>query len=145
MPAPKGHRPYLGSEKGGKPTLHTDSFIAKEADALVEWIKNPTNLYYKKFALERGYHPQRLSEFAKKNEKFAEALGQAKCWQELRLIEGGLSNSYNASITKFVLANCHGWADRQQQTVSGDTVNPLALVLSCVDGVTKDLVQDNEE
>ena len=144
MPAPKGHKPYPGAESGGKPSLHTESFIAKEAEALIEWVKSPLNLYYKKFALERGYHPQRLSEFAKKSEKFAEALERAKGWQEIRLIEGGLSNVYNASITKFVLTNCHGWAERQQSTISGDSSNPLSFVLNNIDGATKELVNNEK-
>lgn len=145
MPAPKGHKPYAGAETGGCPERYTDAFIEREATLLLEWLKNDCNVYFKKFALERGYHPQRLSEFAQKNKKFSEALEKAKAWQELRLIEGGLQGGYNATITKFVLTNCHNWTDRTQQTLSGDTVNPLSFILQSCDGKTKALVHDNEE
>lgn len=144
MGAPKGHKPYKGGENGGRPPVQTDSFIEKEADALIEWIKNPKNLYFKKFALERGYHSQRLSEFAQKNKRFAECLEKAKEWQEIRLVEGGLSNTHNASITKFVLQNCHSWVDKQQSTISGDAANPLNFVLGNIDGTTKELVHESE-
>ena len=144
MPAPKGHKPYNTKGEGGCPTEYTDAFIEREAEALIEWLKKDSNFYFKKFALERGYHPQRLSEFAQKNKRFSEALEKAKAWQELRLVEGGLQGGYNSTITKFVLTNCHNWADRTQQTLSGDAVNPLSFVLQAIDGKTKELVQDEE-
>lgn len=145
MPAPKGHKPYAGAETGGCPATYTKAFIEREAVALLEWLKNDRNFYFKKFALERGYHPQRLSEFAQKNKKFSEALERAKAWQELRLVEGGLQGGYNATITKFVLTNCHNWADKTHQALSGDTVSPLTFLLQSCDGRTKELVNGDAE
>jgi DNA-packaging protein gp3 len=139
MSAPKGHRSFCKKGEGGKPKVHTDAFIEKEADALCEWFRDPNNLYFKSFALERGYCAQRLSEFAEKNEKFAEAYRRAKDWQECRLVQGGLCNIYNPTITKFILINCHGWKERQE--VSGSNVDPfIAQILLQCDSKTKDLV-----
>lgn len=144
MAAPKKHAAFNKNDEGGRPIEYTEAFLEKEAEALLIWFENPSNFYYKKFALERGYSPQRLSEFAKCNQRFSEALEKAKAWQELRLVEGGLQGGYNATITKFVLTNCHNWAERTQQTLSGDAVNPLSFVLQAIDGKTKELVQDEE-
>lgn len=144
MSARKGHEAFNKNGEGGRPVEYTLDFIEKEADLLLEWLKNPSNFYFKKFALERGYSPQRLSEFASTSLRFSEALDKAKGWQEARLVEGGVQGSYNAPMTKFVLTNCHNWADRSQQTVSGDAINPLSFVLQTVDGKTKELVHDEE-
>lgn len=141
MPAPKGHPPYAGSERGGVPKIHTKQFIEREADAFSLWMKQSDNVYFKDFALERGYHPQRLCEFAKQNEKFAEAYSRAQAWQESKLVKGGLTSVFNAGFCKFVMGNVCGWTDRQQTQVTGDAANPLAFILRNIDGKSKDLVE----
>lgn len=140
MVAPKGHDPYPGCETGGRPKVYTDEFLESEAEALLEWMTHPDNLYFKSFAIERGYHPQRLGEFAAQNQKFSEVYSIAQAWQEQRLVNGALKNQLNGGFTKFVLGNTAGWTDRTQ--VSGDGSNPLAFVLNQVDGSTKDLVDE---
>jgi hypothetical protein len=144
MPAPKKHKPYPGSETGGRPVKYTTQFIEKEAEAFLEWMERPTSLWYKDFALERGYDPNLFTIWAKENKKFSGVYQRSQSWQQSKLVNGGLIGTYNAPFTKFVMANTCGWADRQQQTVSGDAVNPLTFVLSSVDGMTKDLVEDEE-
>lgn len=145
MPAPKNHPPYEGCETGGRPTKYTQEFIEGEADAFVRWMQEPGNIYFKRFALDRGYHPQRLSEFAELNEKFSEVYKQAKAWQECCLAEGGLMGEFNGNFCKFVMGNVCGWADRTETKLSGDSVNPLAFVLKNVDGTSKELITDDEQ
>lgn len=145
MPAPKGHLPYSGCETGGRPTKYTPEFIEAEADAFEEWMQRPDSIYFKRFAINRGYHPHRLTEWAKENEKFSLVYSKAQAWQEMRLAEGGLTNEFNAGFCKFVMGNVCGWVDKQETKVSGDAANPLAFILSKVDGSTKDLVSDEEE
>ena len=81
MPAPKNHKPYPGCENGGRPEKYTRAFIEKEADAFLEWMKHPKSLYFKRFAIDRGYHPNRLAEFAEQNEKFSGVYEKAKMIQ----------------------------------------------------------------
>jgi hypothetical protein len=145
MPAPKGHKSYCKKGEGGRPVKYTERFIEKEAEAFQEWMDRPTSLWYKDFALERGYDPDLFSIWAKENEKFSGVYKRSQTWQQSKLVNGGLKNIYNANFTKFVMANTCNWADRQQSTLSGDSVNPLTFVLSSVDGMTKDLVIDDEE
>lgn len=140
MPAPKNHTPYPGCENGGRPEKYTKAFIEKEADAFLEWMKFPESLYFKRFAIDRGYHPNRLAEFAEQNEKFSGVYEKAKAWQEVRLVEGGLLSEFNAGFTKFIMGNVCGWVDKQETKVSGDAANPLAFLLQKVDGQSKDLI-----
>ena len=62
-------------KKPGRPKKYTESFLANEAAALLKWFQeDPKRFWLKSFALERGYSPQRLSEFAGQSEEFSEAL-----------------------------------------------------------------------
>jgi hypothetical protein len=141
MPAPKGHLPYPGCETGGTPKRFTDEFIEKEADAFEEWMNRPESIWYKDFALERGYDPDQLSIWAKENEKFAGVYKRSQSWQQSKLVKGGLLSVYNSTITKLVLANTCGWSDKQQ--VSGDAANPLQFLLDKVDGSSKELYESD--
>jgi len=42
-------------------------------------------------------------------------------------------------MTKFVLANHHGWQKKNQ--ISGDTANPLALIMERIAASAKDLLE----
>lgn len=140
MPAPKGHEPYNTQDEGGRPKKYTDQFIEKEADAFEEWMTYPTSIYFKRFAINRGYHPNRLTEWAKENERFACVYQKAQAWQEVRLAEGGLTSEFNAGFCKFVMGNVCNWVEKQETKVSGDAANPLSFILSNIDGTSKDLV-----
>lgn len=142
MPAPKGHKPYAGSENGGRPIKYTTAFIETEADAFEAWMRREDSLWYKDFALERGYLPDQLSEWAKINEKFSRVYKQSQEWQQSKLVKGGLLNHFNASFTKFVMGNTCGWSDKQQ--IAGDVANPLAFLLQGIDGSSKDLIRDDK-
>lgn len=144
MPAPLGHEPYPGCETGGRTTKYTPEFLENEAKAFEEWMKIPGSIYFKRFALDRGYSPQRLPEFAQQSEKFSEVYKKAKEWQEIRLAEGGLTSEFNGGFCKFVMANICGWAERQETKVSGDALNPLAFLMKESNQSTKELVNDSE-
>lgn len=140
MPAPIGHLPYSGCEKGGRPPKYTTQFIESEADAFLEWMSKESSIWYKDFALERGYLPDLLSEWSKVNEKFSRVYKQSQVWQQSKLVKGGLLNKYNSGFTKFVMANTCGWSDKQETKVAGDVANPLAFLMQKIDGTSKDLV-----
>jgi hypothetical protein len=143
MPAPKGHKPYPGSEKGGRPKKWTDDLIEKEADAFEQWMQLPDSIWYEDFALEREFHPDYLSEWAKTNEKFCRVYKKSQAWQKSKLLKGGLLNKYNAGFTKFVMGNTCGWYEKTQ--ISGDAANPLEFLLEKVDGRSKELVDDQSQ
>lgn len=142
MPAPKGHPPWCKPGQGGAKQKYTDEFIEAEAEAFLEWIKHPENIYHKKFALERGYSAQRFNEWEKVNNKFSEAMQIIREWQETKLFENGLLSKFNSGITKFGLINNHGWSDRTESKVihQGFDLSGLQAALN----KSKDLVSDSE-
>jgi hypothetical protein len=130
MGAPKGRaRPDMEGNKyakgcttNGVPKIYTDDWITEEAKLFREWMQKPDSLYFMSFAVERGYDRQRFNEFAECNKDFADAYSYAKIWQEQKLVKCGLMNQTNSSLTKFVLQNCHGWAERSTVTHKGKTL-----------------------
>ncbi len=140
MPAPKEHPPYNKNGEGGRPQKYTKEFIEGEAVALEEWMQQSSGIYFKRFALDRGYHPQRMPEFAEVNQRFAEVYRRAQAWQEIRLAEGGLTSEFNAGFCKFMMGNVCGWFDKQETKISGDASNPLAFLLQQADGGSKELI-----
>jgi hypothetical protein len=103
MAPPKGFVCNIFGE-GGRPKKWTDEEIEKEADALIEWVQNPTSVYFKQFCLDRGYAAQRMTEWKETNHKFAEAYQFATSWQEIKLVQGGLGNKFNSKICGLLLA-----------------------------------------
>lgn len=129
MPAPKHHTPYAGCENGGRPLRYTKQFIKHETKAFEEWMNRPDSLWYKDFALERGYNPDLLSLWAKENEKFSGAYERSQHWQQSKLINEGLYGTYNAPFTKFVMANTCGCTDRHSKQLF--QAMPLIRYLLC--------------
>lgn len=93
----------------GAPAKYTKEFIDAEAEALVLWMKGPTNLFIQNFCVERGYLPQRIQEFAQCNERFAEIYKLVKVWQEGKLLNNACWNICNPGFVKFVMVNHHGY------------------------------------
>jgi DNA-packaging protein gp3 len=145
MAAPKGHPAYNKNNPGGRPREWTDDLIEKEADMFREWLNQETNIWFEKFAIERGYPDSYLIEFSKRNEKFRAVYEYAKSWQKTKLVTGGLLNEFNSNITKLVLFNTCGWSDKQETKISGDAANPLKCLLDKADGISKEFVKDEPE
>ncbi len=139
--APTGNQNAKGCSTSGQPQLYTDEWIQNEAKLFREWLQKPDALFFTTFATDRGYCIQRLTEFADRSVEFSEVLRYAKDTQHNRLVTSGLKNEINSQITKFVLANHHGYSDRQQ--VSGDSKNPIGFLLTKADGESQELVNGN--
>lgn len=139
MSAPKGNKFAVGNS-GQPPRKYTREFMEKEAVAFITWFSKPENIYFKRFALERGYPPDELANFAKKSEVFRRAYLFAKEWQECKIVEGALFNKLNSNFAKFAMANISDWSDKKQ--ISGDATNPLTFLLQKADGQSKELVNE---
>lgn len=142
MGAPKGHPPYPGCEKGGRPRKYSPQDIEHFADEFLQWMERVSSIWYEDFCLEHDIDPDLLSEWSRENEKFSGVYRRAKVWQKNKLIRGGLLSEFNPSFTKFVMANTCGWTDKQQ--ISGDAANPLSFLLGSIDGKSKDLIDEQE-
>ena len=139
MPAPKGNKFAKGHGKGA-PQRYTDSWIEQEAEEFMKWMQLPDSVFFKSFAVERGYHPNRLQEFANSNKVFSGVLELAKAWQESKLVNYGLFNRVNCGMAKFCLSNHHGYAEKNQVAV--DKV-PLVEALSNIDRVVDQLKRES--
>jgi len=142
MGAPEGHLPYPGCETGGRPSIYTKEFIENEADELQKWIKDSKNIYFKDFALQRGYAARRINEFAEKNEKFAQVFELVKDWQESKLVRGGLTRQFESGFTRFVMARVCGWKEEKNVNITSNG-NPLPDWVTNADGQSKDLVNES--
>jgi hypothetical protein len=143
MPAPKGHEPYPGSETGGRPRRYSIEDIECFADEFKHWLTDPSHIWFKDFCLDRDINPDLMAEWAEENEKFRGVYRLARHKQESRLVNGGLQSTYNSSIVKLVLANAHGWTEKQQ--LSGDVGNPLMFLFKKLDGESKELVKNGSD
>jgi len=148
MAAPKGHAPYPGCEKGGKPKLHTDEFIENQADALSKWSRYPNSIFLSDFCTEQELDPDLMSIWAKKNIKFAGAYKLAKFRQESRLIKAALYKQNSDSFTKFLLVNNHGYqkySEKTEQTITAEVTNINSYIVQQVGNTSRDLVNaDND-
>lgn len=138
MAPPKGHKPYPGCETGGRPCRYSKEDIEKLADDFRIWLKNPENVWFKDFCLDRDINPDLMSEWANESDKFNGVYKLAKHRQESRLINGALTKLYNGSTAEFVLTNHHGYTNKQQ--IINELSDPVSKILSEIDGNSKDIV-----
>jgi len=76
------------------------------------------------FAVEHcGVSPRTLDYWRTDYPEFGEAYEQAKAYQETKLLNNGLSGSYNPVMAKLVLGK-HGYADEVKTTVKDDKNEP---------------------
>lgn len=142
--APKGHAPYNVNGEGGRPRKYSAEDVERFADDLLIWIKNEDNFWLKDFCLERDIDPDYMSIWARENEKFEGVYKLAKSYQESKIFKGAMHDTFNSSMSKFALMNCHGWADKSESKISGDQLSPLAFILNSVNDTSKDLVNDSD-
>lgn len=65
--------------------------------------------------------------WAKTHKQFSDIVEKLLAIQEGRLVAGGLTGGYNASITKLLLTK-HGYSDKQETAVSGVDGGPIEIV-----------------
>lgn len=104
----KGH--HIGS-----PKKYTPEFVENEAKELLKWCKKADSYYVTGFALHRGYGRQRMHEWSKENQVFADAYSLATQWQEFRLFTDSLRNKINPAIAKWGLACIHKWKEPEPE------------------------------
>jgi len=105
-----------------KPPRWTEDAINKLSSDLLDWIENPTSIWFEKFALERMITPQHMSRLAAMYPAFGAVYEHAKDWQKNKLIEGGLMNKLNPSITKLLLSQYGIYEKKQVQHDGAQTI-----------------------
>ena len=123
MAAPKGNQFAKGHGKG-RPKVWTDDAISEMAQRLRDFIKRDEGVYINSFCVEEGIHRQRLDEWADSNQDFADALKDAKEWQEAKFIRKSLNKEWDGSFARYVMARTCGekWkASYDAPVTSNDT------------------------
>jgi len=138
MPPPFGHPNYDTEHKAGKKKKWTDDELEKMADEFENWWNNPYNVWFEDFALEKKIHPQRLSEWATQNDRFAEAMSHADAMQKSRLINGGLKKVFHHPMCALILHNKHD-IKTQPMILNGNN-ETIDDYIKQGDGQSKDLV-----
>lgn len=89
---------------------------------LIEWLKEKDedgedkgNIFYEEFlVIENDYYPDLVGYLSEKFSSFFDLIKKAEKIQELKLQKYGVGDRLNSSMTKFVLANKHGWKEKQE-------------------------------
>lgn len=91
---------------------------------LLDWIKDGgvQNIFYNEYLIiQMDLHPNIVSYLSKKFTSFNELIEKSKKIQELKLLKFGVLDKTNAPITKFVLANNHGYSDKVESKSENST------------------------
>jgi hypothetical protein len=125
---PAKGKPLDGSKNpGGKPKEWTDERISDLADKLEEWAASGDAKFLETFCQENQTYPQRLSEFAKDNAKFAEVLKIAKAACASSIAKATFLGICPPAFGIFTLKQ-HGWTDKQEIEHSGEVKSTVVTV-----------------
>ena len=91
---------------------------------LIEWQKEgPVNIFWDEYlVMERDLYPKLISYLCEKFTSFFQLIEKAKKLQEIKLKKYGTVDKLNATITKFVLINEHGWKDKKEHQIETDGI-----------------------
>ena len=84
------------------------AFIDNEAQELRKFIKSDHGIYIGSFARERGFSRQRLMEFCQKSTLFADAMEEARQWQEEKFLRMGLTKVWDSAQVRYTMARVCG-------------------------------------
>lgn len=120
----------------GRPRKWTEGLIEQKRVQLEKWIENKNNYFFTTYLNEADLHPEQIERFCNYSEKFRETYARALKIQEARLVELAISRKGDGNFIKFVMANKCGWKEKSE--VSGDGVNPLAIIMAKIADSAKD-------
>lgn len=120
MAAPKGNK---FAEKW------TEETVLVELQAIQKEAKKNTCHYLGTALSRRDLYPQIWSDWKtkfKKSKQVSEAIKAIESKLESKLFEKALSGDVNTTAAIFGLKNNHGWTDKQETTLKGDS-NPVQI------------------
>ncbi len=122
-------------KKGGQEgNTNAEKWTEKRAlelgNELLEWIcpnevdgtdEHEGHIYFEKFiVIIKRLHPGTISYLSNKFDSFSKLIGHAKKIQELKLVEYGVGDRLNATMTKFALVNNHDWSDKRDLNIDAN-------------------------
>lgn len=136
----KGIRPEDGkqfSKDYQPPEKWTEKRALALADELIDWMKekyedgnDKGNMFYEEFlVIEKDLYPDLIRYLTNKFSSFFERIKTAEKIQELKLQKYGVGDKLNASMTKFVLTNKHGWREKHETQTETNQVKPIEITI----------------
>lgn len=118
----------------------TEKRALELGNELLDWMnevdedgEDKGNMFVDEFFVVKKRMYETLPNYlASKFSSFSRLYATAKKTQEVKLVKYGVGDRLNATMTKFVLINNHGWVDRKDVTTGGekiDTNNSTTVIL----------------
>lgn len=109
----------------------TEEIALKLGKELIEWLKeiddtgqDKGNIFYEEFiVLEKDLYPEIIAYLSGKYPSFLNLIGKAKKIQEIKLVKYGVGDRLNATMTKFVLMNCHNFVEKANNNNVNENIN----------------------
>lgn len=119
---------------GGRPTKYDDTMVGKtyeyinscvdEIEIFDKTVGDKSNTYERilktniptvaGLAIHLGVNKTTLYEWSKEYKEFSNALDDLSAIQENKLLNGGVSGSYNSTISKLILSSNHGYKEKSE-------------------------------
>lgn len=121
MPAPKGHKPYPGCEKGGpfgylgRPEdAYSDEELREIGEGLIKWIKEKGNIFCKYYFANLNMLWYTVQNLCRRSPMFKAYLDLAKQIQEAKLCTEPYYKKADGNHARFILARHHKgeWEDK---------------------------------
>lgn len=124
MPAPKGHAPYPGCEKGGPfgylgkgEDYYTDSELQELGQGLIKWIQEKNNIWLKYYFATKCISWDTVKNLSERSSMFKQYLTIAKEIQESKLCTEPYYKKADGNHARFMLARHHKgeWQDKIEE------------------------------
>lgn len=113
---------------GGRPSEYEATKVAKAVEKYISMCKEQFYLpTVEGLAVELGVGRKTLYNWAKEHPEFLHTLDVLLTLQGSMLIQNGLKNEYNPTITKLMLSSNHDYKERSDVTSDDKPVPPLLV------------------
>lgn len=140
-------KPKDGSKNpGGRPPgagKWPKAAIDDLAKDLAQWATQDDAMFLASFCKLHGIHRQRLPEFAKESESFADALNVAKTTCEANIAVATADGLIPPAFGIFGLKQ-HAWTDKHEMAGPGGSAIPMSMAVSVVFVESKEAPPDGE-
>lgn len=137
----KNIRPEDGKQFSSEyqpPEKWTEDKSLQLADELIDWLnevdedgEDVGNMFYEEFlVIKKRLYPDLIAYLKRKFSSFSGRIELANKIQEIKLAKYGVGDRLNASMTKFVLQNKHGWADKKEVDQNTNLSAPFEIKLN---------------
>ena len=115
----------MGNRGGQEGNKNAEKWTEEKAlelgNEMIEWLKKDGNVFYGEFlSVVKDLYPNTISYLEGKFESFLYLKKKAQKIQEFKLLNKGLNNEVNPTITIFTLKNHHNYKDKSEvdQTIT---------------------------